>query len=178
MHSSSAGSDLDLSGFSAPDRRCHRPRPAPRAGGDGGAALVEFALVLPFLAILIFGAIDLGRTYELKNTLTNMAREGGSYAQYFPEAVDTNGTDACANGNNIEDRALAEEPDVGGVAITVRNMTTSTDLTGCNPDPGTGGEQIEVKATKSLTPFTPLLATILDSGTITVSGQIEVVVQG
>lgn len=145
--------------------------------GDDGAALVELALMLPFLAILIFGAIDLGRTYELKNTLTNMAREGGFYAQYFPTHVDNTGTD-CADGNNIVDRALAEEPDVDDVTITVRNVTTGVELTGCDTGTATGGDRIEVRATKSLTPFTPLLATVLDSETIEVSGQIEMAVQG
>jgi Flp pilus assembly protein TadG len=49
-------------------------------GDDDGVALVEFALLLPFLTILVFGTIDLGRAYSLKNSVTNMAREGAFVA--------------------------------------------------------------------------------------------------
>lgn len=41
-----------------------------------GAAAVELALVLPILATLIFGAVECGRYFYAKNTLTHAAREG------------------------------------------------------------------------------------------------------
>jgi Flp pilus assembly protein TadG len=44
--------------------------------GDRGAAAVEFALVLPFLLLLVCGLIDFGRAYNAKLTLTHAAREG------------------------------------------------------------------------------------------------------
>ncbi len=43
---------------------------------DGGAAAVEFALVLPILLLLVFGIIDFGRAYHAQVTLTHGAREG------------------------------------------------------------------------------------------------------
>lgn len=43
---------------------------------DRGAALVEFALVLPLLILLVFGVIEFGRGYHTKTTLTHAAREG------------------------------------------------------------------------------------------------------
>jgi Flp pilus assembly protein TadG len=134
-------------------------------------------MVLPFLAVMVFGAIDLGRTYELKNSLTNMAREGASYAQYFPTRV-SGTTGACANANNVTALALAEDPGVQGATVTVRNVGTNAMVTGCETTTIAPGSRVEVKVTKNLTPFTPLLSTILDSGTIEVTGQIEVVVQG
>lgn len=43
---------------------------------ERGAALVEFALVLPILLTLVFGIIEYGRAYEVKVQLTGAVREG------------------------------------------------------------------------------------------------------
>ena len=40
--------------------------------------------MLPVLAILLLGVIDLGRAYHLKNQLKNAAREGAIYGQTHP----------------------------------------------------------------------------------------------
>ena len=47
-----------------------------RTRTDRGAALVEFALILPLLVLLVFGVIEFGRGYHTKTTLTHAAREG------------------------------------------------------------------------------------------------------
>lgn len=43
---------------------------------EGGAALVEFAIVLPLLVMLVFGIIEFGRAYNAQISLTHAAREG------------------------------------------------------------------------------------------------------
>src|SRR6478609_11994972 len=50
-------------------------RPAPR-WSERGAALVEFAIILPILLTLVFGIIEFGRAYEVKVQLTGGVREG------------------------------------------------------------------------------------------------------
>ena len=45
-----------------------------------GQSLVEFALVFPIFAILLFGIIDLGRYVYTANALSNGAREGARAA--------------------------------------------------------------------------------------------------
>ena len=40
-----------------------------------GAALVEFALILPILVLLVFGIIEFGRGYHTKSALAHAARE-------------------------------------------------------------------------------------------------------
>ena len=45
-----------------------------------GQALVELALVLPFLLFLTFAIIEFGRYLYLKNTATNASREGARKA--------------------------------------------------------------------------------------------------
>src|SRR5262245_12857459 len=52
-------------------RRTHRTR---------GQALVEFALIFPLLAIVIFGIIDFGRYVATSNSLSNSAREAARVA--------------------------------------------------------------------------------------------------
>jgi len=58
--------------------------------GERGAAAVEFALVLPILALLLFGIIEFGRGYNAKVTLTHAVREGAralAVGAADPEAV-------------------------------------------------------------------------------------------
>jgi Flp pilus assembly protein TadG len=55
------------------------------ASGESGVALVEFALVLPLLLILLFGALDFGKAFNYWIDGTHLANEGARFA-----AVDKN----------------------------------------------------------------------------------------
>ncbi len=46
---------------------------------QSGQAYIEFALVLPFLILLVIGALDLGRGLNAFIVATNAAREGARY---------------------------------------------------------------------------------------------------
>ena len=48
---------------------------------EAGQALTELALVLPILALLFIGALDLGRAFHTQVALSNAARVGVIYAQ-------------------------------------------------------------------------------------------------
>lgn len=43
---------------------------------ERGAALLEFALVLPVLVLFIFGIVEFGRAYNARIELTSAVREG------------------------------------------------------------------------------------------------------
>ncbi len=45
-----------------------------------GQALVEFALTLPLLMLLLMGIVEIGRAWNMKQTLTDAAREGARLA--------------------------------------------------------------------------------------------------
>ncbi|MEA2971860.1 MAG: hypothetical protein QOG82_318 [Actinomycetota bacterium] len=47
-----------------------------RRRDDRGAAVVEFALVLPVLVLFVFGIIEFGRAYNARIELTSAVREG------------------------------------------------------------------------------------------------------
>jgi Flp pilus assembly protein TadG len=58
---------------------------------ESGASMVEFAIVLPFLCLFIFGAIDFGRAIKVYNNLSAAARDGARYGatQQLPIAGST-----------------------------------------------------------------------------------------
>ena len=47
---------------------------------EEGQALAEFALVLPLLLLLVAGLIEFGRGWNIKQVVTDAAREGSRYA--------------------------------------------------------------------------------------------------
>ena len=49
-----------------------------------GQSLVEFAMVVPFLLLVVVGTIELGRAYYYYNTLSKAVREGARYASGHP----------------------------------------------------------------------------------------------
>ncbi len=57
--------------MTSPGSKARRTRTRER-----GAAAVEFALLLPFLLLIVFGIIDFGRMLNAQITLTEAAREG------------------------------------------------------------------------------------------------------
>jgi Flp pilus assembly protein TadG len=55
-------------------------RPLRLTRGERGAALVEFALVLPLLLVVIAGVVDFGFLFQRYEVVTNAAREGARLA--------------------------------------------------------------------------------------------------
>lgn len=53
-------------------------------GWEDGAALVEFAIVLPLLLIIVFGIISFGLIFNDKLSLTDGAREAGRFGATLP----------------------------------------------------------------------------------------------
>ena len=54
---------------------------------ERGAALVEFALVVPFLMLMMCATIDFGLAVYTLNNLTAAAREGGRYGAALNQAA-------------------------------------------------------------------------------------------
>jgi Flp pilus assembly protein TadG len=84
---------------------------------ERGAALVEFAIVLPVLLLLVFGIIDLGRLLYTYNNLTSAVREGARLA-----AVQSNPTTAAAVSAvqaRVQQYAVAFGGNAGAPTVTV-----------------------------------------------------------
>jgi len=62
-----------------PSRQRHRCRTR------RGQSLVELALLMPLLALIMIGALDLSRVFIAYTRLTNVVREGALFGSQFPE---------------------------------------------------------------------------------------------
>jgi Flp pilus assembly protein TadG len=144
-----------------------------RNTGQRGTALVEFALLLPFLAIVVFGTIDLGRAYLLWNQVKNSAREGANYAQLHPSEQTPN-SGSCADPANIRYRARSE----AGSASSNFTVTVSPAASGgCDPtNPPAAGTNVTVTVGSSLNLLTPLVAQIVGNP-LSVKASVTVVSQ-
>ena len=79
-------------------------------GSDCGQALLETALTLPLLALLLVGAVELGRVAYASIAVSNAARAGAQYgAQNGGTAGDTTG---------ISVAAANEAPNLTGLTTT------------------------------------------------------------
>ena len=77
-----------------------RARKSRRLRGDGGASLVEFALVLPMLTLLICGIIDFGSLYSDYQSLRSGVRDGarnGAVTNWGSDTSCTSVSSAPAN---------------------------------------------------------------------------------
>ena len=144
-----------------------------RMRGDGGAAAVEFALLLPFLALLVAGTIDLGRWYGAWNEAKNAAREGAAYGQTHPNSQRPD-TGDCAAPNNIEDRARQELS--GNEADSTFTVTVSPAVATCNSGTITPGQTIVVTVQRKVTLITPVMRNIL--GTVSIKASVDAKVLG
>ena len=57
---------------------------------ERGQALAEFALVLPLVLLFIGGIVELGRGWNIKQVVTDAAREGARYTVVKDATVDSN----------------------------------------------------------------------------------------
>src|SRR5687767_3574299 len=101
---------------------------------ERGQAVVEFALIVPLLALLTMGVVDFGRIFYSYETLANAAREGARYCALHPG--NASGTQSRVNG------------EVDG---TVASVTA----TGCTNQPR--GQPVTVTVTAPFAPVTPLI---------------------
>ncbi len=107
--------------------------------GASGAQLLEFALVLPFLVVLLVGILDFGGAFNLKQKLNNAAREGARYAvsQYSDSG---SLSDTSCGGSPCSVQAI--ENVVVNYLINAKVTTSTTDVCGmtastsATPGPG------------------------------------------
>lgn len=144
---------------------------------ERGTALVEFAIIIPFLALLAFASVDFGRAYSLQHRLANGAREGAAFAQYFPGQVTSSG--ACTDPENITYRALGEDGGTAaGFTVSVTNVDTGSAIVGpCIRSGITAGTRVKVTLTGQFRPITPYAAGFVGS-VVNVHRSVQVLVQG
>ena len=127
-----------------------------RRHDDRGASLVEFALILPLLAMLVTGLFSSAMLYDGKMQLTHAAREGARYGAAVPDdEIFASGTWA----ENVRRLVIQRE---GGrlteadvcVALVTGNPATAVHTTNggvCFDDAGSGeaNMRVQVSATRT-----------------------------
>lgn len=123
-------------------------RPHPRA--HPAQSLVELALLLPVLAMLFLGAVDLTRAFYTYIALENASREAARVLIDFPYEYDD--SVGCTAGNR-EGLPYVNVSCAGGT-LTISPAAN----TGVSPPNRVPGRQpITVTASASFTPITPLI---------------------
>jgi Flp pilus assembly protein TadG len=100
-----------------------------RTDRERGAAVVELALVTPFLFLLLFGIIDFGRMLNAQITVTEAAREGAR---------------ATALGHEPGPRVTAVTAGLGAIDVDELSSCDGTDT------------DAEVEVSHAFAPATPL----------------------
>lgn len=151
-----------------PRRTKPRRRLAPLFRCARGNVSVEFALVLPFLLLLVMGAFDFGRGFTEKLRLNSAARAGAQYAlEKYNKVEDTAGVIQSAR-NDAEDvnNALTVTPRYYCACLTGGEIACGTSCS--------GGEvpmrYIEVDVSG---PFQLMFDYPMTTGTMTLQGHAE-----
>ena len=127
--------------------------------------MVEYALVLPVMALLIFGLIDFGRLFFTELTVQNALRIAGRYA------VTGNHLPNPANPSQPISRAasIKQVAQQNAMGIDVSGLVISSRTSGGALSMGAGGpgDTIQLSLTYNLTLLTPLIGQFFQNGVYT-----------
>ncbi len=137
--------------------RFSRPRRLP-SDGQRGQALVEFALIIPVFALVLFALLDFGRVIYTQNTIEGAAREASRAGTV--EAID-----ASWKYTLIRDAAISAG---AGLGLTNANVVGQGCADCFYPDGVISGEIVVVTVSTQVTLVTPLLGQVI-GGTWNVS---------
>ena len=123
-----------------------------------GTSLVEFALILPVLALILFGLLDFAKAFNYWNDQTHLAAEGARWA-----VVNSN-----PGGSQSLQQYLRQQADTNelrGLAVVCVSFPN-------NPDTGTSGQvgdpvTVTVKSQYSWLPFVSSRARLSPRATLT-----------
>jgi len=91
--------------------------------------MVEFALLLPFVLLLVLGMLDLGKAMHYRNDLTHLANEAARFA-----AVNKNPGPELTLEESIKSQATTEELRSGGTPGAEGTTTGPLEVEICFPD--------------------------------------------
>ena len=133
--------------------------------GQQAQAIVEYAVVLPLIALLIFGLVDFGRLFFTVLTLQNALRAAGRYA------VTGNHLPNPANPNQPMSRnaSIAQIAQQNAMGIDVSGLQISSSTAGGAAGTGAGGpsDTIKLSLTYNLTLLTPVIGQFFPGGVYT-----------
>jgi len=131
---------------------------------EGAQSLVEFALMIPFFLILVFGIIDFGLGLRAYITVTQATREGARYAS----VGNTAGT--FTSGGSGDCNGTTTTTVVGRVCRTINglDLTDIQDVDVAYPNGQAPGNSVKVTAEYRYHYITPLkgVVNVLSGGSL------------
>jgi Flp pilus assembly protein TadG len=115
---------------------------------EKGQGLLELAIALPALLVLLLGLLDVGRAFWVLVTLKDAVSEGAQYAAAYP---------------NQTTQILERAAESSHALMPLSPGMFSIDFVA----PPTSGQPITVTASYTFTLLTPVINTIVPSGTLT-----------
>ena len=122
-----------------------------RARHERGQALVEFALIIPLFALLLFALLDFGRVVYTQNTVEQAAREASRVGTLEPVA-------AAWKYSLIRTAAINSAP---GIGLTAANVGGQGCADCFYPDGAGSGGLVVVTVSTQVSLLTPILSQIL-----------------
>jgi len=153
-----------------------------RGGESKGNAAVEFALVLPIFAILLFGIMEFGWYFFVQHTMQYSTREGMRLA-LVGRTLTVGGTPLTRAESIVktikDNAAMAVNPAQVSVSIypIVQTCVGSTCTYADDPnwqnllDAGSDGDYMRVRSRYVHRLFTPLIGAFFTGGTITIQAE-------
>ena len=124
-----------------------------------GTSLVEFALILPVLALILFGLLDFAKAFNYWNDQTHLAAEGARWA-----VVNSN---PATGGQSLQQylQQQADTSELRGLAVVCVSFPN-------NPDTGTSGQvgdpvTVTVRSRYTWIPFVSSMLSLSPTTTIT-----------
>jgi Flp pilus assembly protein TadG len=130
-------------------------------GREEGASLVEFALVLPILAVLLFGMLDFGKAFNYWIDETHLANEGARWA-----VVNKNPSSTGTLQQYIRQQATTGELRNGGTAWVTNPVQVCISFPNGTSNVG-DPVQVTVSATYN---WLPLIGNAIGVGQTTITG--------
>jgi Flp pilus assembly pilin Flp len=146
---------------------------------EQGATLVEYAVVAPFLFLLLFGIVEFALLISSFTGVWTSAREGARYATTISDSALTPGTpryvDCVGIRSSAQGLVVLGEPTLAEITIDYYDQT-GVQIADCDdadptyPTPTASiipsGSRVEVTITKDYDAIVPLLGRFIDGVTL------------
>lgn len=135
--------------------------PIKRLKGEKGQDIVEFALVFPILAALLFGIIDFGWIFYSTSMVANATREGARFAVMNYKTADTSKPAGKTTLQYLNDQVVDNVK--ASLPPYLKNGDADLTVTVTEDPTATGGPKVNVMVESKIKLFTPVLSTIIHS---------------
>lgn len=130
---------------------------------SAGVALVEFAIVLPIFAVMVFGLIDIGRIVYVNNAAAEGAREGSRYGSVAARSNTSSSRDL------VRTWTLATMTAVPSPTVTITCQRDSVTVAACR-----SGDLLVVRITSVVEPMTPVIGQLVGALDLSAESRVRV----